>query len=202
MKTYRKISIVCFQLLLVLGLLFGTQTTVKADQFDEGIAAYEAGNFQKAFEKFKPLAKKGDSWAQFQLGIIYGWGKGVPRDDREAAKWYRKAAKWGHPIALLNLGHMYGKGQGVPQDYVQAYKWFNIIASHFYGKYHEEAVRNRNVIKKRMTPAQVAEALKLAIEWKGVYCQGCPVRRTCLSQRKLSQRKCFPLPIPIPREIP
>jgi len=59
----------------------------------------------------------------------------------------------------------------VPQDYVQAHKWFNLSAHFSFrgwyrGTKHEEAVRNRNVIKKKMTPTQVAEALKLASEWK------------------------------------
>jgi len=64
MKTHWKISIVCFQLLLVLGCSLGTQATVKTDQFDEGTAAYQAGNYQKALELFKPFAEQGDAKAQ------------------------------------------------------------------------------------------------------------------------------------------
>jgi len=54
MKSHRKIPIVCLQLLLVLVLLLGTQATVKADQFDESVAAYHAGNYEKALNIFKP----------------------------------------------------------------------------------------------------------------------------------------------------
>ena len=202
MKTHWKISIVCFQLLLVLGCSLGTQATVKTDQFDEGTAAYQAGNYQKALELFKPFAEQGDAKAQYNLGIMYGYGRGVPRDYTEAIKWYRKAAEQGYVLAQYNLGIMYGygrgvpqnnkeavkwyrkaaeqglaiaqynlglgydKGKGVPQDYVLAYKWFSLSVPRFQGKYHEEAVRNRDLAEKGMTPAQVAEAQKLAREWR------------------------------------
>jgi len=166
MKTYRKIPIVCFQLLLVLGLLLGTQAIVKADQFEEGVAAYKAGNYQKAFKFFKPLAEQGLAEAQYNLGLMYDDGQGVPQDDTEAVKWYRKAAGQGHAKAQNNLGVMYGKGKGVPQDYVQSHKWSNLSASRSQGKGHEESVHNRDLVEKRMTPAQVAEAQRLAREWK------------------------------------
>lgn len=166
MKTYWKIPLVCSQLLLVLGLLLGTHTTVKADQFDEGLAAYEAGNYQKALELFKAFAEQGDADAQVFLGIMYSKGQGVPKDYRKALKWYRKAAEQGHASAQYNLGIMYGNSKGVPKDYVQAHKWFSLTASRSQGQDHEHSVKNRDVIEKRMTPAQVAEAQKLAREWK------------------------------------
>jgi len=200
MKTYRKIPIVCLWLLLVLGLLLGTQATVKADQLDEGKAAFDAGNFQKALEKrlfrqmksgknpgqpinrfhrayrahkyqkafeiIKPIAEQGPLHAQIYLGAMYNNGQGVAKDHTEAAKWYRKAAMVGVSIAQNLLGTMYAIGHGVPQDYVLAYKWFSLGAKHSQGREIEEAVRNRNVIKKMMTPAQVAEAQKPAREWR------------------------------------
>jgi len=72
----------------------------------------------------------------------------------------------GHAKAQHNLGYMYGNGKGVLQDYIQAHKWFNLSASRSQGKLHEESVQNRDVSEQRMTPAQVAEAQKLAREWK------------------------------------
>lgn len=84
----------------------------------------------------------------------------------EAVRWYRKAAEQGFAEAQYNLGFMYEKGMGVPQDYVQAHKWFNLAASRLQGKKRNVSVQNRNVVEKRITPAQVAEAQKLAREWK------------------------------------
>ncbi|NIP71513.1 MAG: sel1 repeat family protein, partial [Gammaproteobacteria bacterium] len=40
-------------------------------------------------------------------------GKGVPKDQSEAVKWYREAAEQGDANAQINLGVMYQKGQGV-----------------------------------------------------------------------------------------
>ena len=54
---------------------------------------------------------------------MYDYGRGVPQDDVEAAKWYRKAAEQGNDLAQNSLGGMYYFGKGVPQDYVEAAKW-------------------------------------------------------------------------------
>ncbi|MSP50530.1 MAG: sel1 repeat family protein, partial [Alphaproteobacteria bacterium] len=87
---------------------------------------------------------------------------GVPQDYAEAVMWYRKAADQGEADAQTNLGINYANGQGVPQDYVQAHKWFNLAAA----KGNINAVKNRDIVAAKMTPAQIAEAQKLAREWK------------------------------------
>jgi uncharacterized protein len=62
---------------------------------------------------------------------------------------------------------MYNKGQGVPQDYVQAHMWFNLSAGRSpLGDVHDAAVQERDTVATKMTPAQIAEAQKLAREWK------------------------------------
>ncbi len=70
-------------------------------------------------------------------------------------------------VAQYNLGFMYRKGQGVTQDYAQAHMWYNLAASRLPpGENRDKAVKNRDDVAKRMTPAQIAEAQKLAREWK------------------------------------
>ena len=66
--------------------------------------------------------------AQNNLGFMYQYGKGVPQDDAEAVKWYRKAAEQGYADAQYNLGLIYDNGQGVPQDYAEAVKWYRKAA--------------------------------------------------------------------------
>ena len=66
--------------------------------------------------------------AQYNLGGMYALGRGVPQDDAEAVKWYRKAADQGDAIAQHNLGVMYSDGLGVPQDYAEAVKWYREAA--------------------------------------------------------------------------
>ncbi len=73
----------------------------------------------------------------------------------------RRAAEQGDIDAQYNLGAMYGRGEGVPQDYVRAHMWLNIAAA----KGDKWAVKNRDIIAKRMTPADISKAQRLANEW-------------------------------------
>lgn len=73
-------------------------------------------------------AEQGDASAQYDLGVMYAEGHGVPQDYAEAATWYQKAADQGHADAQINLGDMYCDGKGVSQDYAEAFKWFRKAA--------------------------------------------------------------------------
>ena len=75
---------------------------------------------------------------------------------------YRVGAEKGNAGAQFSLGFMYEKGQGVPQDYVQAYMWFNLAAA----QGTKGAAEWREHVAAHMTPAQIAEAQKMASEWK------------------------------------
>jgi len=57
---------------------------------------------------------------------------------------------------------MYDEGQGVRQDVVQAHTWYNLAATNG----DKPAAELRDALAKQMTPAQIAEAQKLAREWK------------------------------------
>lgn len=76
------------------------------------------------FRTTREKAEQGDADAQLKLGVMYFFGDGVPLDDAEAVKWFRKAAMQGHTMAQRNLGFMYyGGGKGVRKDKVEAYTW-------------------------------------------------------------------------------
>ena len=121
----------------------------------------------EAVKWYRKAADQGNALAQFNLGVMYGTGQGVPQDYAEAVKWYRKAADQGLAQAQFNLGLMYSKGQGVPQDYVEAHKWYNLSAARATEKETRDmATKTRDIVAAYMTPAQVAEAQKLAREWK------------------------------------
>jgi TPR repeat protein len=55
---------------------------------------------------------------------MYANGRSVPKDDAEAARWYRKAAEQGLADAQYNLGIAYRLGRGVPKDDAEAFRWF------------------------------------------------------------------------------
>ena len=103
---------------LLLILLVGTPA-FSAD-FQKGAAAYESGDFATALREWTPLAKQGNADVQFNLGLLYKNGWGVPQDDKTAVKWWKLAAEQGYSGAQYNLGFMYYNGKGVPQNYRSA----------------------------------------------------------------------------------
>lgn len=120
----------------------------------------------------RKAADRGDGYAQAQndLGSMYYLGQGVAQDYAQAVAWYRKAAEQGSAAAQNNLGTIYYQGEGVPQDYVLAHMWFNLAASGAAdASDRDQSVKNRNLAAAVMTPVQIAEAQRLAREWKPKY---------------------------------
>ena len=91
-------------------------------------AAYARGDYATALQLNLPLANAGDAVAQFNIGLMYDKGNGVPQDYAEAAKWFRKAADQGLAVGQFNLGVSYERGQGLRQDYAEAAKWYRKAA--------------------------------------------------------------------------
>jgi TPR repeat protein len=126
-----------FGIMLVVFSLSGLGTGVRADAQDEaavpdpleeGIAAYQRGDFASALRLFQPLAAQGSAPAQSNLGLMYEEGRGVAQNYREAVRLFRLAAIQGDPSAQSNLGVMYERGQGIAQDYSEAIKWYRLAA--------------------------------------------------------------------------
>ena len=76
------------------------------------------------FRENLQAAAQGNAAAQYNLGVMYANGEGVPKDDAQAVQWYRKAAEQGDAKAQYNLGVMYANGLGVRQNYKIAKEWF------------------------------------------------------------------------------
>ena len=135
-------------------------------QFSLGILYAEGQgvpqDYKEAMHWYRLAAEQGHDEAQVNLGFMYAKGQGVPQDYKEAARWYRIAAEQGSAIAQFKLGRMYRTGLGVPQDYVQAHMWANLAAA----QNHKNASVVRNLIAKKMSQSQIAEAQRLAREWK------------------------------------
>ncbi len=65
---------------------------------------------------------------QLHIGNIYAGGLGIPKNDEEAVKWFRKAADQGNARAQNNLGAMFQDGRGVPKNDEEAVKWLRKAA--------------------------------------------------------------------------
>ena len=122
----------------------------------------EPPRMKYTIELERALAAKGDVVAQYFLGGFYFLGEGVPEDDAEAVKWYRKSAESGYAKAQVSLGYMYSIGYGVPQSNVEAYKWYNLAAA----QGNARARSYKEEVSAKMTREQIAEAQRLSSEWK------------------------------------
>ena len=130
---------------LLIALLAGNAF---AATYEDALLAYNKGDFATALRLYRPLAKRGDTRAQEAIGRMYARGEGVPKNEAEAVRWFRRAnaeskalaaynrgdftAAWrafrplaekGQLLAQYVVGLMYANGQGVPRDYAQAMKW-------------------------------------------------------------------------------
>ena len=191
--------------LMGFALLLLSSTEGWSADFQKGLDAAQRGDFATALREWKPLAEQGDARAQYNLGMVYNkgdgvpqdyktavkwWklaaeqgdasaqsnlgymyerGQGVPQDSKTAVKWYRLAAKQGDAVAQFNLGLMYRRGRGVLQDYVRAHMWYNIAAS----SGDEVATKSRDIVAKRLTPADISAAQRLARECVRKKYKGC-----------------------------
>jgi uncharacterized protein len=96
--------------------------------FQAGMDANEREDYATALREWRPLAEQGDALAQYNLGLLYRKGRGVPQDDVQARQWYAKAAAQGQAKAQYHLGTLYFNGEGGPKDYQQALRWFRLAA--------------------------------------------------------------------------
>jgi TPR repeat protein len=179
---------------VVVLLILSVASSIAADSLEDAVVAYRRADYATAFRIYRSMADQGLAIAQFNVGLMYDNGQGVSKDEVQAMTWYRlaadqgrsdaqyqlghlyykqnnyaEAAKWfhlaadqGRADAQSNLGSMYAEGEGVSQDFVQALMWFTLSAA----QNHKDGIENRDRAAGLMTPAQIAEAQKLARAWK------------------------------------
>ena len=123
-------------------------------------------DYAEALKWYRLAAEQGYASAQFNLGTMYEHGKSVAQDYAEAAKWYRLAAEQGDGLGQFNLSNVLGNGS--TPDYVEAHMWATLAAedSAVEDFVRDWALRFRDTFEEKMTPDQVAEAQRLAREWK------------------------------------
>jgi len=110
-------------------LLLALAATLPARaDFDAGSAAARAGDYATALREWQPLAEQGHRDAQFNVGLLYENGLGVPADGAEAARWYRLAAEQNDRTAQAYLAEMYAQGLGVERDDIEALRWYRSAA--------------------------------------------------------------------------
>ncbi len=124
--------------------------------------AYAKGDYRTALAELLPLAEQGDDEAQLYLAYLYQDGKGVPQDQGEALRWFRRSAEQGNIQAQDRLGRLYADRFSVIHDDVQALVWLNFAAA----QGSVEAASAREDLVVRMTPVEIAEAQRLGREFR------------------------------------
>ncbi len=110
--------------------LFMAITLAAAAGDDSGaIKAYRQGDYATAYKLWLSLANKGNNAAQYNIGLLYQHGLGVPRQVSEAVKWYTKAAHGGDADAQATLGDMILEGHWGTGKQTSAVKWYRLAAN-------------------------------------------------------------------------
>jgi hypothetical protein len=65
-------------------------------------------------------------------------------------------------VAPHYRGLLYTNGAGVPKNDAEAYFWWNLAAA----QGHEKAKTSRDIVEKKMTREQIAEAQRRSAAWK------------------------------------
>ena len=143
--------------------------------YNEGLAAHQAGDYNTALKEWRPLAEQGNAITQYNLALMYKNGEGIAEDNVEAAKWYQRAAEQGYASAQNNLGLKYAQGEGVSEDYAEAIKWWrlsaeqgNTLAQNGLGVLYEtgEGVRQDNIQAHMWFNIASSIGDKDAVDWK------------------------------------
>ena len=137
---------------IVFALLFSLNA--KAD-YEDGVNAAFAGDFETAFREFSRAAEAGLDLAQYNLAILYFTGQGVEQDYEQALRWSEAAAEQGHVNAQYNLGSLYLEGQGTRENNALGIDWFKRAALNGHGNaayalakmYQEGDTVNENLVE-------------------------------------------------------
>ena len=148
---------------MILAILISIMIAIPtyANDFQDGLDAIHETNYKKALKKLMPLAESGHAAAQYNIGVMHEWGNGVPQDNSQALKWYKRSAELSHKDAQNNLGALYSKGEGTEQNFVEALKWFLISAENG----SEGGQKNIRILEKRMNYEKISQAQKFANDW-------------------------------------
>lgn len=93
------------------------------NNIDKGLLAYEVGDYKTAFERLKPFAENGNTYAQLRLGFMYGSGEGVDLDEEQEEKWLRLSAEQGFAEAQHHLSNLY-----FLKDEKESIRWCRLAA--------------------------------------------------------------------------
>jgi TPR repeat protein len=84
-------------------MVLASTSTASAGPWEDGMAAYNRGDYVPAVKLFRPLAQAGNAKAQSVMGVMYRKGQGVGRSSTRAFMWFSLAAARGDARAKAEL---------------------------------------------------------------------------------------------------
>ncbi len=121
-------------ILLAICLLFVSTIAAGEDAdaealLQEGLAAFDSGDYVTAFQRFQKAADAGLAGGQYNLGICWRDGNGTEKDEEKAVELFQLSAKQGYAPAQTELGICYLTGTGAEQDYELAFSYLVLAAT-------------------------------------------------------------------------
>ena len=101
----------------------GTATSSAEEANRLGREALARNDYATALVWLRKAADQGNGAASGSIGLMYLYGRGVPKDGGQALTWLRKSADLGEITANTAIGLMYVNGDGVAKDYAQGIFW-------------------------------------------------------------------------------
>ncbi|MDR3437751.1 tetratricopeptide repeat protein [Telmatospirillum sp.] len=145
------------RLLLLIALVILISPAPLLAQFDDGVAALQQGDYEKARAAWQTDADAGDGRAQYSMGYLYQFGLGVPVDYATAKEWYEKAAAQNNADAIYALGLLYEAGKAVPRDLARALDYYHKAAE--IGQADAEYAVGRMILRGRGVPRDPKEGV-------------------------------------------
>jgi len=141
-------KILTFILTSIWLLFWASPSIALVTEFQKAVDAYNREDYKTSYKLMLPLAKKGLAQAQYNLGVMYGNGKGIAKDYSKAIKWWNHAANQGSGKAQYNLGVMYEEGKGVKKNLTKAANWYQLASNQGHAKAQEKLnlLLNRGIL--------------------------------------------------------
>ena len=126
---------------------------------DELFQYYDDGDYKRVVFGLLRLARQGNARAEETIGLMYRFGQGLNKDNKQALRWLSRAAQEQRPLSQHHLGSMYYTGQGVNADMLKAAMWMELAAKNYPpGPNKEQAISDLKNIKLRLSRIEQEEA--------------------------------------------
>jgi len=114
---------------VVLLIALACGTPAGAGTVEQGLGAFQGGDYVTARKIWLPLSEAGDPRATYYMSLLYAQGKGTAENHALAMEFLAAAARAGHVAAQFNLGNHYNTGKWLREDPTQAAFWWRRAAA-------------------------------------------------------------------------